>query len=319
VRRREFILSLGAALWPVGALAQPATLPVVGFLSTMSPDESARLLAAFRRGLEEAGYIAGEDVMIEYRWVGEHDRLPFASAELARQPVAVLVSTAGTLAALAAKATVPTSPVIFSGADPVSLMCYNRPCGNTIGMVLTEALEPTRLNLLREMVPRAATIGVLLNPNFPPAAGQLRDMEEAARAIDVQLRVLRASSDREIDTALAFVAQHRIPALIVAIDPFFHARRDRIVASAARYAVPTMYQIREFATAGGLVSYGVDLFDLYRRVGVYVARILSGATPRDLPVMQPTKFELVINLKTAKALGLDIPSTLLARADEVIE
>jgi putative ABC transport system substrate-binding protein len=319
MRRREFILSVGSVVWPVGALAQQAMLPIIGFLSTMSPDESARLLAAFRRGLEEAGYVAGQDVTIEYRWVGEHDRLPFVGAELARQPVAVLVSTAGVLAALAAKAAVPSSPVILSGTDPVPLTCYNRPCGNTIGVVLTEALEPTRLNLLREIVPRAATIGVLLNQSFPPAAGQLRDMEEAARTLDVQLQVLRASSDREIDASLAFVAQHRIPALIVAVDPFFHARRDRLVALAASHSVPTMYQFREFAAAGGLMSYGVDLSDLYRRVGVHVARILSGAIPRDLPVLQPTKFELVINLKTAKAVGVDIPSMLLARADEVIE
>jgi putative ABC transport system substrate-binding protein len=220
---------------------------------------------------------------------------------------------------LAAKAAAPNGPIIFSGTDPVPLICYNRPCGNTIGIVLTEPLEPTRLNLLREMLPRATTIGVLLNPNFPPAEGQLRDMEAAARTLDVQLQVLRASSDREIDVALAFVAEHRIPALIVAVDPFFYARRDRLVALPGSHAVPTMFQFREFAVAGGLMSYGVDLSDLYRRVGVYVGRILGGATPRDLPVLQPTKFELVINLKTAKAVGVDIPPMLVARADEVIQ
>ena len=319
MRRREFILSLGAAAWPIDGRAQETVLPVIGFLSSMSPDESARLLAAFRRGLEEAGYIAGQDVMIEYRWVGEQDRLPFVGAELWRLPVAVLISTAGILAAMAAKAAVPSSPIIFFGTDPVPLTCYNRSCGNSIGIVLTEALELARLNLLREVAPRAATIGVLLNPNFSPAAGQLRDMEEAARTLDVQLQIFRASSDREIDTSLASVAQNRIRALIVSVDPLFHGRRDRLVALAASHSVPTMYQFREFAAAGGLMSYGVDLSDLYRRVGLHVARILSGANPRDLPALQPTKFELVINLKTAKALGVDIPSMLLARADEVIE
>ena len=209
MRRREFIISLGAAAWPVGARAQETVLPVIKLLSSMSPDESARLLAAFRQ-MEEAGYVAGQDVMIEYRWVGEQDRLPFVGAELWRLPVAILISTAGVLAAMAAKAAVPSSPIIFFGTDPVPLTCYNRSCGNTIGIVLTEALELARLNLLREVAPRVATIGVLLNPNFPRAAGQLRDMEEAARTLDVQLQIFRASSDREIDTSLASVAQETV-------------------------------------------------------------------------------------------------------------
>lgn len=317
---REFILSLGAAMWPLAAEAQQAVPPVIGFLGTWSPDERARLLAAFHRGLAEKGYTEGRNVIIEYRWVlGHSDRLPFVALELARRPVAALVSTAGELAALAAKTAVPNSPIIFDGTDPVPLACYNRPCGNTVGIMLSETLEPRRLGLLHELVPQASTIGVLLNPNWPPTANQLGDIEAAARTLGVQLLVLRASTDPEVDTAFEFVAQHRIAALAVPVDPFFDTRRDRLVALAARHSVPTMYQFREYSTAGGLMSYGVDRSDLYRRVGVYVGRMLDGTRSRDLPVLQPTKFEFVINLQTAKMLGLTMPTTLLTLADEVIE
>ena len=281
--------------------------------------------AAFRRGLGEAGFIEGQNVMIEYRWaLGQYDRLPAMAAELVRRPVTVLASAGGEPAALAAKAATSTIPIVFViGGDPVKLglaASLNRPGGNSTGIsVLTNTLEPKRLELLRELVPRAETIGVLLNPNFPTFESQLRDVQEAARAINLQIHVLRASTDREIDAAFETVAQRRIPALSVAADPFFDTRRDKLVVLAVRHAVPTMYHFREFAAAGGLVSYGVDISDAYRLFGVYTGRILKGAKPADLPVRQPTKFELVINLKTARALGLEVPSNLSARADEVIE
>jgi putative ABC transport system substrate-binding protein len=280
---------------------------------------------AFRRGLSEAGYVEGRTVTVEYRWaLGQHERLPALAVELVRKPVTVLVSIGGESAALAARAATSTIPIAFIiGGDPVKLglaASYNRPGGNATGIsILTSTLEPKRLGLLHELVPQAATIGVLLNPNFPSFEGQLRDVQEAARAIAVQIHVLRASTDREIEAAFETVAQQRIAALAVAADPFFDTRRDKLVALAARHAVPTMYHFREFAAAGGLVSYGANIPGVYRQIGVYTGRILKGEKPADLPVMQPTKFDLTINLITARALGLDVPATVLARADEVIE
>jgi len=327
VRRREFITFIGGAVaaWPLAARAQQPAMPVIGWISSREPDESAHLVAAFRRGLAGHGYAEGQSVTVEYRWaLGEYDRLPALAAELARRPVAVLVSVGAEPAALAAKAATATIPIVSTfGGDPVErgfVASLNRPGGNITGMSnLSAALEPKRLGLLRELVPQAATIGVLFNPNFPAFEGQLRVMQEAARAIGVQLHVLRASTDREIDTAFEAVAQHRIPALAVAADPFFITRRDKLAALAARDAVPTMNPFREFAVAGGLMSYGIDLSEVHRQIGVYAGRILKGAKPADLPVMQPTKFEFVINLKTAKTLGLTIPAGLLSFADEVIE
>ena len=326
MRRRNFITLLGsAAVWPLAARAQQPEVPVVGWLNARSPDDAAHLVAAFRRGLGEVGFIEGQNVMIEYRWaLGQYDRLPAMAAELVRRPVTVLASAGGEPAALAAKAATSTIPIVFViGGDPVKLglaASLNRPGGNSTGIsVLTNTLEPKRLELLRELVPRAETIGVLLNPNFPQFENQLRDAQEAARAINLQIHVLRASTDREIDAAFETVAQRRIPALSVAADPFLDTRRDKLVILAVRHAVPTMYHFREFAAAGGLVSYGVDISDAYRLFGVYTGRMLKGAKPADLPVRQPTKFELVINLKTARALGLEVPSNLSARADEVIE
>jgi putative tryptophan/tyrosine transport system substrate-binding protein len=236
----------------------------------------------------------------------------------------VLASVGGDPAAQAAKAATATIPIVFEiGTDPIKLglvTSYNRPGGNATGInMLTSALEAKRLGLLRELVPQAAALGVLLNPNWPAAASQLSDVEEAARAIGVQTHVLRASTDGEIDKAFASIAQHRIPALAVASDPFFTSRRDKLAALAARHAVPAMYPFRDYAVAGGLMSYGIDLPEVYRQVGLYAGRVLKGAKPADLPVMQPTKFELVINLKTAKALGLDVPLHLQQLADEVIE
>jgi putative tryptophan/tyrosine transport system substrate-binding protein len=326
MRRRNFITLLGsAAVWPLAARAQQPEVPVVGWLNARSPDDAAHLMAAFRRGLGEAGFIEGQNVMIEYRWaLGQYDRLPAMAAELVRRPVTVLASAGGEPAALAAKAATSTIPIVFViGGDPVKLglaASLNRPGGNSTGIsVLTNTLEPKRLELLRELVPRAETIGVLLNPNFPTFESQLRDLQEAARAINLQIHVLRASTDREIDAAFETVAQRRIPAFYVAADAFFDTRRDKLVVLAVRHAVPTMYHFREFAATGGLVSYGVDISDAYRLLGVYTGRILKGAKPADLPVRQPTKFELVINLKTARALGLEVPSNLSARANEVIE
>jgi putative tryptophan/tyrosine transport system substrate-binding protein len=325
VKRREFITLLGsAATWPLAARAQQPAMPEVGFLHARSPDDTALQVAALRRGLAEIGYIEGQSVTIEYRFaLGQYDRLPMMGEELARRPVAVLVAGSDP-AALAAKAATTTIPIAFAvGADPVKLglvASYNRPGGNATGMnILTSTLEAKRLGLLRELVPQAATIGILLNPNYPQAESHLRDMQEAARAVGLQIHVLRASTDREIEAAFESVAQHTILALAVSADPFFDTRRDKIVASAARYAVPTMYQFREHAVAGGLMSYGIDLPDVYRQVGGYAGRILKGAKPADLPVLQPTKFEFVINRRTAKALGVTFSDNLLSLADEVID
>jgi putative ABC transport system substrate-binding protein len=327
MRRRDFIrfLSGAAAVWPLTARAQQPAMPLVGFLSSRSPEEAAHLAAAFRQGLSENGYVEGQSVVIEYRWAqGQYDRLPTLAAELARRPLAVLVSHGGEPAALAAKAATSTIPIVFIiGGDPVELglvTSYNRPGGNATGInILTATLEAKRPGLLHEVAPRAATIGVLLNPNFQSAEKQLRDVQEAARAFNLQIHVLRASTDHEIEAAFETVAQQRIAAITVTADPFFDTRREKLVAVAARRAVPTIYHFREYAVAGGLISYGIRLTDAMRMVGVYTGRILKGEKPADLPVMQPTKFELVINLTTAKALGVTIPHNLLVLADEVIE
>ena len=324
IRRREFIALLGGVTvaWPLAADAQQ---PVIGYLSARSPDDTAHLVAAFRRGLNEAGYVEGRNVTIDYRWaLGQYDRLPAMAAELVHRPVTILASTGGEPAALAAKAATSTIPIVFIiGSDPVKLglaASYNRPGGNATGInILTASIEPKRLDLLRELRPQAATIGVLLNASFPLAEGQLRDVQEGARALGLQIHALRADTNREIEAAFETVARQRMDALIVAASPFFDTHREMFVALAERYAVPAMYHVREYAMAGGLISYGVDIADGYRQVGIYVGQILKGANPANLPIQQPTKFELVINLKAAKALGLTIPDSLLARADEVIE
>jgi len=325
VRRRKFITLLGGAIaWPIAVRAQQPAMPVIGFLSARSPEESAHLVAAFQSGLADNGYIAGQTVLIEYRWaLGQYDRLPTMAADLVRRPVAVLATVGGEPAAMAAKTVTSTIPIVFAMDDPVKqglVESFNRPGGNATGMaVLSPDLEAKRLGLLHELVPQASTIGVLLNPNFPPAQHQLEEVQIAAQATNLQILALRASTDREIDEAFDTLMKQRIAALSVASDPFFDTRRDKLIGLAARYAVPAIYQFREYPAAGGLISYGIDIANVYRQIGIYVGRILKGAKPADLPVMQPTKFELVLNLKTAKTLRLAIPSGLISIADEVIE
>jgi putative ABC transport system substrate-binding protein len=327
MRRREFITLLGgvAAAWPLAAHAQQAAMPVIGYLSARSPEDTAHLVEAFRRGLSEAGFIEGQNVTVEYRWaLGQADRLPGLAADLVRKPVSLFVTTGGESAVLAARDATPTIPIAFIiGGDPVKIglaASYSRPGGNATGIsILTPSLEPKRLELLRELVPQASSIGVLLDPNFPPYADQLRDLREAGRALDLHLHELRASTDAEIDVAFETVARQRIAAVMVTAGPFFDTRREKLVALAARHTVPTIHHFREFAAAGGLMSYGIDSRITYRQIGVYAGGILKGEKPAELPILQPTKFELVINLKTAKALGLKVPLTLQVAADEVIE
>jgi putative ABC transport system substrate-binding protein len=325
MRRREFMALVGGAgIWPLAASAQQATIPVIGFMHARSADDTVGQVSAFRRGLTEAGLIEGQNVKIEYRFAaGHYDRLPLIAADFVRQAVNLIVA-ASDPSAQAAKAATATMPIVFAvGNDPIKLglvASYNRPGGNATGInILTAAMEAKRLGLLHEIVPQAAVVGVIVNPNYAQATAQVRQIEDAARATGLQIYVLRVSNDEDIDKAFNAIAQQRIAALIVAADPFIDTRREKIISLTARQAVPTMYQFREHAAAGGLMSYGVDLIDVYRQVGIYAARILKGAKPADLPVMEPTKFEFVINLKTARALGLEINPQLLTNADEIIE
>jgi putative ABC transport system substrate-binding protein len=327
IGRREFIVTLGGAAvaWPLTARAQQPAMPVIGFLSSRSREESDRVLPAFHRGLAEAGYVDGQNVVIEYRWALSHyDRLAMLAGELAHRPVNVIVAVGGEPSARAAQAATATIPIAATfSADPVTsglVASLSRPGGNLTGISdLTTTLEAKRLGLLRELVPQATTFAIVLNPSFPASTQQLKDLEEAARPIGIQLRILRASTDEEIELAFASIAQLHLPAFAIASDPFLLTRRDKIVALAARYSVPGIYFFRDFAVAGGLMSYGTSLIEAYRQIGVYAGRILKGEKPADLPVVQSTKFELVINLKIAKALGLDVPLGLTAAADEVIE
>jgi putative tryptophan/tyrosine transport system substrate-binding protein len=326
MKRREFIVLIGGATaWPFAAAAQQQAVPVIGFMSGRSPEDSAHLVSAFRQGLAEAGFVEGQNVTIEFRWAhGDYDRLPALAADLVSRKIAVLVGVGGDVSAVAATKATKTIPVVFGmGGDPVKagmVASFNRPGGNTTGYTLwTSEMESKRLGLLRELVPGVRLIGVLVNPQFPPTEQELADLEPAAKAVSQQLFVARANSDTELDAALASFVQQGVGAFLVTAAPFFDTRHDRIVGFAAQNHLPAVYQFREYATAGGLMSYGPDIVESYRNAGVYVGRILKGEKPADLPVLQPTKFDFVINLKTAKALGLTVPPTLLAEAGEVIE
>jgi putative ABC transport system substrate-binding protein len=326
MRRREFIRLIGGAgiAWPLTARAQQP-MPVVGFLNAASPGPLRAQVASFLGGLKESGYVEGQNVAIEYRWAeGQYDRLPALVADLVRRQVGVIVSGGGASAALAAKAATTIIPIVFSaGGDPVGLglvASLNRPGGNITGVFqFSSGLEAKRLSLLHEMVPKATSVAVLNNPNFADAENQLRDVQEAATRLGLQLVVVRANTESDFDAAFSTIVGQRTGALLVCASPFFNVRREQLVVLAARHAMPAIFEWRDFVAAGGLMSYGTSLADAYRQVGVYAGQILRGAKPGDLPVVQSTKFELVINLSTAKALGIEVPPTLLARADEVIE
>ena len=326
MRRRHFITLIGgvAAWWPFAARAQQAAMPVIGFLHGASSEGYKPMVASFRQGLKEAGYIDGQNVGIEFRWAdGHYDRLPAMAADLVRRQVAVIV-TGGTPAAIVAKAATSTIPtVIIVGGDPVRLglvESFNRPGGNLTGLaVLTVELEAKKLELLHELLPAATAIALLVNPTTVLTESETKVVQDAARSFGLQLHVLNASTESQIDAAFEALVELRATALIVGVDTFLNNSRSQIVALAARYAVPAVYGVRDFVTAGGLMSYGTDLVEMYGQSGTYAGKILKGARPADLPIQQVTKVALVINLKTAKALGLTFPTTLLGRADEVIE
>jgi putative ABC transport system substrate-binding protein len=326
MRRREFILGAGgAAVWALSAEAQPSTKPVIGFLSLRAAKDSARIVAAFWKGLGEVGYIEGRNLTAEYRFAdGRLDRLPELVADLVRMPVAVIATSGGSSSAVAAKAATSTIPIVFVvGGDPVKLGLANslsRPGGNATGMTIISAdLAPKRLGLLREIAPNATSLAALTNPNTPEGKGQSSDMHAAALALGLKLRFLEAGDEKGLEAAFATLAQDKVDALMVGSDPIFDVYRDKLVALVAAAKIPAIYQFRDFAAAGGLMSYDPDLVDAHRQIGVFTGKILQGAKPADLPVQQPTNFHLVVNLKTAKALGLAVPPTLLAQADEVIE
>jgi putative tryptophan/tyrosine transport system substrate-binding protein len=328
MRRREFITLLGgaAAVWPLVARGQQQSAsPVIGFMSARSPDDSAHLVSAFRQGLAETGFVEGQNIAIEFRWAhGDYDQLPALAADLVSRRVAVLVAVGGDVSAVVASKATKTIPVVFGmGGDPVKagmIARFNRPGGNVTGYtVWTSEMESKRLGLLRELAPGTPLIGILVNPRFPPTVQELDDLEPAAKGIGQSLFVAPANDDAELDAALASFVQQRVGAFLVTAAPFFDTRRDRIVRFAAQNWLPAIYQFREYAVAGGLISYGPNIAESYQNAGVYVGRILKGEKPADLPILQPTKFDFVINLKTAKALGLTVPPTLLAEAGEVIE
>ena len=326
LRRRKFITLVGAAAsWPLAARAQQPSRPVLGFLSARSPAEAAVVLASFRQGLGEAGYYEGKNVTIEYRWAeGQYGRLPELAADLVRRQVAVIAATGGEPSPLAAKAATTTIPIVFTlGGDPVEtglVTSLNQPGGNLTGTtIMAVEMGPKRLDYIHQLVPKATAVAMLINPSFPTALAETRVVQNAARALGIQIEVLSASNEGEVEKAFATLVQQKIGALMVGTDPLLLGQRDQIAGLAARHAVPTMYFLREFVQAGGLMSYGPDIRRGYRQAGVYAGYILKGEKPAALPVLLPTSFLLTINLKTARALGLTLPATLLALADEVIE
>ena len=326
MRRREFITLVGgaAAMWPLTSRAQQPAMPVIGYLSTLSEAQGLHMLAAFSRGLGEVGFADGRNLAIEFRWAeGQFDRLPAMAAELVRRPVNLLLAQAPP-AALSAKATTTTIPIVFVvGFDPVAfglVASLNRPDGNATGMTLMSlTISEKRLEMLRELAPKASVIAMLVNPMTPDAVPEIGSVQLAAQSLGLQLRIFNASTPSEINAVFSAIADQRLGALLVGTDPFFVDRRAELIARAAQLRVPTIYPFREFAAAGGLVSFGSNIANSYRQAGIYAGRILKGAKPADLPVMQPTTFELVINLRTASTLGIEIPATLHARSDEVIE
>jgi putative ABC transport system substrate-binding protein len=327
IKRREFITLLGgaAAVWPLAARAQQPAMPVVGFLNSGSPNGRANFVAAFRRGLREIGYVEGQNVSLEYRWANDqYDRLPELAADLVRRQVSVIAAIGTSAPGLAARAATSVIPIVFqTGGDPIKdglVTSMDQPSGNVTGTsIFATGLEGKRFNLLHEVVPRSATIAVRSNLNSIAAEAQSTDIQSAAHALQRQVRVLNASTDQDIDAVFATIVEEKLGGLHVTSDLLFNSQHRRIVTLANRQLLPAIYPVRFFCSAGRVMSYGTDLADGYRHTGAYVGRILKGEKPADLPVQRPTKFELVINLKTAEALGMTIPPTLLARADEVIE
>lgn len=326
MRRRDFIKVVGSVVaWPLVAQAQQSATPLIGFLSSRSPDESKDVLAAFRKGLSEAGFTEGTNVTVEYRWgLGEYEKLPALAADLVKRNVAVIAAVGGDVSARAAEQATTAIPIVFgAGSDVVKaglVKSLNKPEGNATGFtLLTNDLEPKRLGLLHDLLPKADVVGVLYDPNFRPAVDQLAAIEKAARTIALQVDVLRVGNDDDLDAGLQSLRNHRVSALLVTAAPYFDTRRARIIEFAAENKIPAIYQFREYAVDGGLISYGPRITESYRQAGVYVGRILNGAKPGDLPVLQPTNFDFVINLKAARALGLTVPPGLISFADEVIE
>jgi putative ABC transport system substrate-binding protein len=326
MRRRDFITLVGGvAAWPLAARAQQSAMPVIGFLSSLSARDAARITAAFFQGLNEAGYVNGRDVAVEYRWAeGEYERLPTMAVELVRRQVAVIAAVSGTPAGMAAKSATMSIPIVFAiGGDPVApglVTNLSRPGGNVTGVTFfTSPLAAKRLELLRELVPKAKTFAVLTNPDNPPSKLEGIEVPAAAKAFGQEASVFNATTEAHIDDAFAAIVQQRIDALFVSADPLFFNYRDKVVALAARHRVPAIYAYREQVEAGGLIAYGASRSEAYRQAGSYVGQILKGEKPGALPVVLPTKFEFVLNLKTAKAFGLTVPNTLLVSADEVIE
>jgi putative ABC transport system substrate-binding protein len=325
MRRREFITLIGAtAALPFAASAQQPAMPIIGFLSALSKNSIVEQITKFHRGLNEMGFVEGQNVAIEYRWAeGQYERLPAMAAELVRRPVSVIVAQAPP-AALAAKAATATIPIVFVvGFDPIAaglVESLNRPSGNATGMTLiTGPLGQKRIEVLRELIPKAAVVAMLANPFSPDAIPEIRDVQTAARTNGLEVKMYNASSLAELDAAFRTIAAQHPDGLLIGSDPFFVIRRNDLVAFAAHNKIPAIYPFREFADSGGLISYGTNIANAYRQAGIYAGRILKGATPAELPVVQPTKFELVINLKTAETLGLAVPPMLHARSDEVIE